>query len=101
MAASGFLRVVTHPRVFTQPTLPSAAITWITAIRCIPGVSTLPLGGELPLVESLCQEHQLSGNDIPDAWIAATILHQHEHLVTLDRGFRRFLDRGRLTILTP
>jgi predicted nucleic acid-binding protein len=46
-------------------------------------------------------ERQLSGNDLPDAWLAACVVQHGEHLVTFDRGFRKLLSRGQLTVLPP
>lgn len=51
------------------------------------------------LIAALCSEYHLTGNAIPDAWIAASVHHHRLHLTTFDKGFRRFLNPGRLTIL--
>lgn len=99
MVAAGFLRLVTHPRVFVEPTPLDAARSFIHAVLESPGVQMLALGPEWPIFEGLCDRHQLAGNDIPDAWIAAAALAHHVPLVTFDRGFRRFLDRGQLVLL--
>ena len=101
MVAAGFLRLATHPRVFTQPTPLPAATRFLAGVLGSPGVEMLPLGPEWPLCGRLCAEHDLTGNDIPDAWIAAAVRTSHEHLVTFDRGFRRFLAAHELTILKP
>lgn len=101
MVAAGFLRLATHPRVFTQPTPLPAAMEFLTAVLGSPGVEMLPLGPEWPMFVRLCAEHELAGNDIPDAWVAAAVRTSHEHLVTFDRGFRRFLSTRELTILAP
>jgi toxin-antitoxin system PIN domain toxin len=99
MVATGFLRLVTHPRVFVEPTPLDAAQSFIRTILESPGVQMLPLGPEWPIFESLCARHQLVGNDIPDAWIAAAALAHHVPLATFDRGFRRFLESGQLVLL--
>ena len=59
------------------------------------------MGPEWTLCVRLCAEHDLAGNDIPAAWIAAAVRTSHEHLVTFDRGFQRFLTARELTILEP
>ena len=41
------------------------------------------------------------GNDVPDAWLAAAVTHQGEHLVSFDRDFRKLLGRGQFTLLSP
>ena len=53
------------------------------------------------MFEHLCEHHRLTGNDIPDAWIAAAVLAHHDHLVSFDKGFRRFLKANEFTLLQP
>ncbi len=101
MVAAGFLRLVTHPRVFARPTPIIDAQDFLAAVLNTPGVEMARLGDEWPLFEQLCATHRLSGNAIPDAWIAAAVQANHEHLATFDRVFRRFLPPNALTILTP
>lgn len=99
VVTAGFLRIVTHPRVFPRPTPMPAALDFVDALLAAPGVETCPLGAEWPRIRRLCEAHALSGNDVTDAWIAAAVVEHHEHLVTFDRGFARLLDRRDLTIL--
>ena len=99
MVASGFLRLVTHPKVFVEPTPIEAAQAFLRAVLDSPGVALLPLGDEWPLFEHLCARHGLSGNAIPDAWIAAAAQSHHVHLVTFDKGFRRLMKASLVTIL--
>lgn len=99
MVASGFLRLVTHPKVFVEPTPLEDALAFIRAVLGAPGVELGRLGTEWPLFEQLCSRHSLTGNDIPDAWIAAAAQANHLHLVTFDKGFRRFMKASRVTVL--
>ncbi len=99
MVASGFLRLVTHPKVFVEPTPIEAAQAFLRAVLDSPGVALLPLGDEWPLFEDLCARHGLSGNAIPDAWIAAAAQSHHVHLVTFDKGFRRLMKASLVTVL--
>lgn len=99
MVASGFVRLVTHPKVFREPTPTAAALDFIHAILDAPGVYLPALGQEWPEVERLCAQQELTGNAIPDAWIAAAAQHHHLHLVTFDKGFRRLLKPSRVTVL--
>jgi len=99
MVASGFLRLVTHPKVFREPTPIAAALDFIRAILDSPGVYLLALGGEWPEVERLCAQHGLTGNAIPDAWIAAAAQHHHQRLATFDKGFHRLLKPSMVTVL--
>ncbi len=101
MVAAGFLRLVTHPKVFVQPTPAEAALAFLRAVLNSPRVEMPRLGGEWPAFERLCEHHRLTGNDIPDAWIAAAVLAHHDHLVSFDKGFRRFLKAKEFTLLEP
>ncbi|MBI5937061.1 MAG: PIN domain-containing protein [Betaproteobacteria bacterium] len=101
MVAAGFLRLVTHPKVFLQPTPIEAAQAFLRALLDAPGVVLLPLGEEWPLFEQLCARRSLSGNAIPDAWIAAAAQSHHLHLVTFDKGFRRLMKASMVTVLQP
>jgi uncharacterized protein len=99
MVASGFVRVVTNPRVFAEPTSTANAFAFLRQLVSLPGVRMLPLGAEWSRFEEICTRVELRGNDISDAWIAAAVLHHREHLATFERGFRRFLGRRFLSIL--
>lgn len=99
MVATGFLRLVTHKKIFPDPAPVKTAIAFMDALLTIPGVEMIQIGHEWPMLCRLCQEEKLRDNDIPDAWIAAAVKVTHGHLVTLDRGFSRLLNKGELTIL--
>lgn len=99
MVIASFLRLVTHPRIFVNPTPMSAALAFIDAMLGLPGVHQPELGPEWPHLRALCANHALSANDVPDAWLAAAVIQQGEHLVTFDRDFKRLLARGRFTRL--
>ena len=99
MVASGFLRLVTHPKVFAQPTPIDEALAFLDALLATPGVEMPALGGEWNTLRQLCRDAQLSGNDIPDAWIAAAVRTIGSHFVTFDRGFATLLGRREVTFL--
>jgi hypothetical protein len=42
------------------------------------------------LFSAYVQELRLTGNDVPDAYLAALAVDHEATLVSLDRGFRRF-----------
>ena len=97
---AGFLRVSTNPRVFRQPMPIADALGFIEALLAQPGVEMIGhAADEWPALRELCLAGNLSGNAVPDAWLAAAVANANEHLVTLDRGFRRLLRRPQLTIL--
>jgi len=57
------------------------------------------MGAEWPLLRQLCLDKPLSGNDLPDAWLAAATVQQREHRVTFDRDVRKLLPRSQVTLL--
>lgn len=99
MVTAGFLRLVTHPRVFVEPTPLAAAQEFLAAVLAVDGVALLPLSGEWPLLEPLCRQHQLVGNAISDGWIAAAVLARRQVLVTFDRDFLPLLPARQLLLL--
>jgi hypothetical protein len=101
MVASGFLRLATHGKVFVYPTPYPAAQGFIRAILNSANVDMPLLGKEWPIFDKLCETHLITGNDIPDGWIAASVLSNNEHLVSFDKGFLRFLKPDQFTLLRP
>jgi hypothetical protein len=91
MVVARFLRLVTHPKIFVNPTPVSEAVRFVDAMQAAPGVKLAIQGQEWPQFRQLCIEKGLAANDIPDAWLAATVIHQGEHLVSFDGDFRRLL----------
>lgn len=99
IAASGFIRIVTHPRIFREPTTTSIAVDFVERLLRSPAAQTMvPADRHLGIFSSYCRELALKGNDIPDAYLAALAVEQGATFVTGDRGFRRFRD---LRVLRP
>ena len=101
MVTASFLRLATHPKVFRQPTPPDAAVEFIDSLLATTGVELADLGREWPALKQLVRQHELTANDVPDAWIAAAVQTLGTRLVTFDRGFSRWLGRSELTLLRP
>ena len=101
MVLASFLRLVTSPKIFKAPTPVDDAIAFVDALFAIPGVHLAALGPEWPRLRQLCLDKQLSGNSLPDAWLAAATMHLGEHLVSFDRDFRKLVGRTQLTLLEP
>ncbi|MHB1616992.1 MAG: TA system VapC family ribonuclease toxin [Metallibacterium sp.] len=99
MVIASFLRLVTHPRIFVQPTPMADALRFIDALLAAPGVQQPNLGGEWPTLRKLCADKALSANAVPDAWLAAAVIHQGEHLVSFDADFKHLLPRSQFTRL--
>ena len=91
VVASGFLRIVTHPRIFQEPTPTPTALGFINALRGSPAVvSAEPGERHWAIFSGLCGTLHLRGNDVPDAYLAAIALEHGGTWVTADRGFARF-----------
>lgn len=99
MVLASFLRLVTSPKIFQQPTPIGDAIAFVDALLAAPGVQLAPLGPEWGKLRQLCLKGQLSGNDMPDAWLSAAVMQLGEHLVSFDRDFRKLLARSQFTLL--
>lgn len=101
MVVASFLRLVTNPKIFIQPTPIKDALGFLDALFVVPGVGMPPLHAEWPIFRQLCIEKKLAANAIPDAWLAAAVIQRGEHLVTFDADFKKLLKRTQVTVLSP
>lgn len=91
IVASGFLRVVTHPRIFADPTPTNAALDFLNRLRRSPSVVSVEPGERhWEIFTGLCESMNLRGNDVPDGFLAALAIELGATWVTSDRGFARF-----------
>lgn len=100
MVLASFLRLVTSPKIFLLATPVEDAVAFIDALMASPGVHLAPLGPEWAKLRQLCLDKRLGGNDLPDAWLSAAVVHLGEHLVSFDRDFRKLLARSQFTLLS-
>jgi toxin-antitoxin system PIN domain toxin len=101
MVLASFLRLVTSPKIFKMPTPLDDAVAFVDALLAVQGVQLATLGPEWKRLRQLCIDKQLSGNDLPDAWLAAATIHLGEHLVSFDRDFKKLIGRSHFTLLEP
>jgi len=88
---SGFLRVVTHPRVFENPEQLAPAIDFAEYVRGRPHcVRVAPGPRHWSIFTSLCREADAKGNLVPDAYFAALAIESGSEWVTTDRDYARF-----------
>jgi uncharacterized protein len=88
---SGFLRVVTHPRVFTPPSPVEHALGFVDLLRGQPNrVPVSPGPRHWGIFSRLCREAGVKGNLVPDAYLAALAIESGSEWVTTDRDYARF-----------
>jgi toxin-antitoxin system PIN domain toxin len=91
LVLSGFLRVVTHPRIFHPPTPLSRAIEFCEFLRDQP--NALPIApGERhwEIFTDLCSTAPAAGNLVADAYLAALAIESGNEWITTDRDYSRF-----------
>lgn len=86
-----FLRIVTHPRIFRSPSSTEEAAGFLRAVRAT------GLVRETPWTERVrerwwnwCRAFDLQGDDVNDAYLAASATEARCSLVSRDQGFARF-----------
>ena len=88
---SGFVRVVTHPRIFRPPSPINHALDFAEDLLEQPNcVMIRPGPRHWDLFARLCRESGAHGNLVPDAYLAALAIEAGCELVTTDRDFARF-----------
>lgn len=87
----GFLRVVTHPRVFTLPTPFDTAMAFADSIAGHPrSYPVQPGEAHWNIFTHLCYAAKPSGNRFPDVFLAALAIESGCSFITCDRGFEQF-----------
>lgn len=88
---AGFLRIVTHPRIFHPPAPLELALAFATAFRGAPNaVPVFPRARHWEIFHRLLREAGARGNLVPDAWLAALAIEHGCEFITTDRDFSRF-----------
>jgi toxin-antitoxin system PIN domain toxin len=91
LVLSGFLRVVTNPRVFKQPTPMEVALAFTEVVRAQPNcVPVDPGQRHWGIFTGLCRMAGVKGNLVPDAYLAALAIESGSEWITSDRDFSRF-----------
>jgi toxin-antitoxin system PIN domain toxin len=91
MVLSGFLRVVTHPHIFTPPSDMAAALSFADQVRRQPNcVPINPGARHWQIFVGLCEQAGVKGNLVPDAYLAALAIESGSEWISTDRDFSRF-----------
>lgn len=87
----GFLRVVTHPRIFKEPSPTTIAIDFLDGLRSSPATVTVePSPRHWEIFTAFVRHVTATGNGIPDAYLAALAVDLGATWYSSDRGFARF-----------
>lgn len=88
---SGFIRVVTHPRIFDPPSPLARALEFADVLRNHPrAVRITPGERHWQIFTGLCSSTHAGGNLVADAYLAALAIESACEWITTDRDYRRF-----------
>lgn len=91
LVLSGFVRVVTHPRVFQHPDGSADALGFANVLREQPNcVPIRPGARHWEIFMDPCARVEAKGNIIPDAYLAALAIESGCEWVTADQDYSRF-----------
>jgi uncharacterized protein len=86
LVLNGFLRFVTHPKIFNPPSDLNLALRFVQTIRESTGhVAIAPGLGHWPIFTKLVRESRCRGNLIPDAFMAAIAIESGCTWIMTDR----------------
>jgi toxin-antitoxin system PIN domain toxin len=90
-ALFGFVRIVTNPRVFRDPTPLELALSFVDELLARPRYVRLRPGSRhWSIFARLCRESGATANLIADAYHAALVIEHGCELATTDSDFARF-----------
>ncbi len=91
LVLSGFLRVVTHPRIFHPPTPLATAVDFCHFLRQQSNAVIITPGERhWEIFTSLCARAGTRGDLVADAFLAALAIESGCEWVTTDRDYSRF-----------
>ena len=91
LVLSGFLRIVTHPKVFKEPSTWTDASKFVSAVLKQPNCRCIKCGERhWEIFTDLCRKADAKGNLVADAFLAALAIESGCEWITTDRDFARF-----------
>lgn len=88
---AGFIRVVTHPRIFGDPAPLETALRFAETYKANPNcVVIVPGPRHWEIFGRLCRDSEARGALVADAYLAALAIESGCEWVTTDRDYRRF-----------
>jgi hypothetical protein len=91
LVLSSFLRIVTHPGIFSLPSSLEAALSFVREVRTQANcVLVSPGARHWEIFTRLCRAADVKGNLVPDAYLAALAIESGSEWITADRDYSRF-----------
>jgi len=91
LVLSGFLRIVTHPKVFKHPSTWNEATEFVQLVRNQPNCRSITCGERhWDIFTDLCRKADAKGNLVADAFLAAIAIESGCEWITTDRDFAKF-----------
>ena len=91
LALAGLVRIVTHPRVFAQPSSLEEVVQFTDFVRGRPNaVIVQPGRNHWGIFQRLCEQGNARGNLVTSAYLAALAIESGSEWMTTDPGFARF-----------
>lgn len=91
LVLSGFLRIVTHPKIFNPPSSFEDALSFVNTLREQDNCKIVaPDIRHWDIFQKLCQTAKAKGNLVPDAYHAALAIESGSEWITSDQGFSRY-----------
>jgi toxin-antitoxin system PIN domain toxin len=91
MVFSGFIRIVTNPRIFAKPSSLQEAFGFVDIIRSQPNaIRIAPQVAHWKIFSGLCTAAEAKANLVADAYLAALAIESGSEWITADRDFARF-----------
>ncbi|MGI5131672.1 TA system VapC family ribonuclease toxin [Pseudonocardia sp. CA-107938] len=89
---TGFVRIVTNPRILATPAPTDDALGFVEVLRSGSRAHPCPATDTTwsRFSTLVAADRQIRGNLVPDAWIAALAASHGGTVATADRGFARF-----------
>ena len=88
---TAFVRISTHPRASDRPLRPDAAWSFVEDWLAAPAVwIPTPTDRHATVLGSLIRDHQLTGNLVSDAHLAALAIEHGLEICSADTDFARF-----------
>lgn len=88
---SGFIRIVTHPKIFKQPSSLDEVLSFCETIRSFPNLVFIePSKRHWKIFLKLAEQVNPKGNEVPDVWLAALAIEHQCCWITLDKVFLKY-----------